>query len=187
MKTTRLIIERYPRVSFRQTAGEKPSQPILERLAYVIRSQLAHIMSISPVVDEDPLTADAPPSYADAVEYLRRSKDGALRISPASARTTDRDGASQSTATPTAASTSERQPLLSSSPTTLEQHSPLSEHHVNSSSSRGYFAPLVQLKYWKALFHLLVLNFPFALAAWIVLFVGVLVGTSLLITLPLGQ
>lgn len=140
-------------------------------------------MSVSPVVNEDPLTADAPPSYTEAVEYLRRSKDSTLRISPASAWTADHDGASQSAA----ASTSERQPLLSSSPVTREQQSPLSEHHVNASSRRGYFAPLVQLKYWKALFHLLVLNFPFALAAWIVLFVGVLVGTSLLITLPLGQ
>jgi len=40
--------------------------------------------------------------------------------------------------------------------------------------------------YYMALFHLLVLNFPYALAAWLYLFVFTLTGTTLMIALPLG-
>ncbi|KIK99392.1 hypothetical protein PAXRUDRAFT_822809 [Paxillus rubicundulus Ve08.2h10] len=40
--------------------------------------------------------------------------------------------------------------------------------------------------YHAAVFHLMVVNFPYALAAWIYLFVFTLTGTTLLITLPLG-
>ncbi|EIN12127.1 hypothetical protein PUNSTDRAFT_140973 [Punctularia strigosozonata HHB-11173 SS5] len=51
---------------------------------------------------------------------------------------------------------------------------------------RKYFKPLIRATYWKAIFHLLVLNFPYALIAWIYLFVGTLAGTTLLMALPLG-
>ncbi|KZP26494.1 TPR-like protein [Athelia psychrophila] len=51
---------------------------------------------------------------------------------------------------------------------------------------RRYFRPMARKVYWWALFHLLVLNFPFALAAWIYLFVFTLTGTTLMIVLPLG-
>ncbi|KAF7980336.1 hypothetical protein HWV62_38761 [Athelia sp. TMB] len=51
---------------------------------------------------------------------------------------------------------------------------------------RRYFRPMVRKVYWGALFHLLVLNFPFALVAWIYLFVFTLTGTTLMILLPLG-
>jgi len=40
--------------------------------------------------------------------------------------------------------------------------------------------------YYAALFHLLVLNFPLALAAWIYLFVATFVGAALLLALPIG-
>ncbi|KAH7911017.1 hypothetical protein BJ138DRAFT_1007505 [Hygrophoropsis aurantiaca] len=49
-----------------------------------------------------------------------------------------------------------------------------------------YFRPLTRRAYHAAVFHLLVLNFPYALFAWIYLFVFTLTGTTLLITLPLG-
>lgn len=49
-----------------------------------------------------------------------------------------------------------------------------------------YFRPLVKRAYYSAIFHLLFINFPFELFAWIYLFVGTLTGTTLLITLPLG-
>lgn len=49
-----------------------------------------------------------------------------------------------------------------------------------------YFRPLVQLVYYRSLFHLLVLNFPYALAAWVFLFVFTVAGTTLLMALPLG-
>jgi hypothetical protein len=49
-----------------------------------------------------------------------------------------------------------------------------------------YFAPLTKRVYWRSLAHLTVLNFPFALAAWVLLFCGVVLGTTLLITLPFG-
>ncbi|QRV79592.1 transmembrane protein [Ceratobasidium sp. AG-Ba] len=57
----------------------------------------------------------------------------------------------------------------------------------NSTSGRSqYFAPLSRRAYWRALLHLTVINFPFALAAWVLLFCGVVLGTTLLITLPFG-
>lgn len=125
----------------------------------------------APSNQDDPLVTDPPPSYAEAVESLRRAKSSARRPSAASAWTV---------VDLTVASTSERQPLLASG---------TAEHLTSERSSlnHGYFAPLSQKRYWKSLFHLLVLNFPFALAAWLSLFVGVLVGTSLLLTLPLGK
>ncbi|GJJ06737.1 hypothetical protein Clacol_000933 [Clathrus columnatus] len=49
-----------------------------------------------------------------------------------------------------------------------------------------YFRPLVKRAYYSAVFHLLFINFPYELVAWIYLFAGTLTGTTLLITLPLG-
>ncbi|KAF8634305.1 hypothetical protein AX17_004257 [Amanita inopinata Kibby_2008] len=51
---------------------------------------------------------------------------------------------------------------------------------------RRYFRPLSRKSYYRALFHLLVLNFPYALVAWVYLFVFTLTGTTLLMALPLG-
>ncbi|KIK27602.1 hypothetical protein PISMIDRAFT_54761, partial [Pisolithus microcarpus 441] len=53
-------------------------------------------------------------------------------------------------------------------------------------SWRKYFRPLGRRAYHAALFHLLVLNFPFALIVWIYLFLFTLTGTTLIITLPIG-
>jgi len=49
-----------------------------------------------------------------------------------------------------------------------------------------YFRPMGRKAYHAAVFHLMVVNFPYALIAWIYLFVFTLTGTTLLITLPLG-
>ncbi|KAF8321509.1 hypothetical protein F5887DRAFT_1066133 [Amanita rubescens] len=51
---------------------------------------------------------------------------------------------------------------------------------------KWYFRPLVRSAYYKPLFHLLVLNFPYALAAWLYLFIFTVAGTTLLMALPLG-
>jgi len=51
---------------------------------------------------------------------------------------------------------------------------------------RHYFRPMGRRVYWSALLHLLVFNFPYALFAWIYLFVFTLLGTILLVALPLG-
>ncbi|KAG9044992.1 hypothetical protein FS837_007218 [Tulasnella sp. UAMH 9824] len=51
---------------------------------------------------------------------------------------------------------------------------------------KWYFRPLFKKKYWMPALHLMVINFPFALAAWVYLFVGTLVGTTLLLLLPFG-
>ncbi|KIM75745.1 hypothetical protein PILCRDRAFT_78548, partial [Piloderma croceum F 1598] len=51
---------------------------------------------------------------------------------------------------------------------------------------KRYFRPMTRRVYYMALFHLLVLNFPYALAAWVYLFVFTLTGTTLMIALPLG-
>ncbi|KAL0957040.1 hypothetical protein HGRIS_003140 [Hohenbuehelia grisea] len=49
-----------------------------------------------------------------------------------------------------------------------------------------YFRPMTRKAYYMSLFHLLVVNFPFGLVAWVYLFVGTLTGTILLMALPLG-
>ncbi|TBU24655.1 hypothetical protein BD311DRAFT_867991 [Dichomitus squalens] len=51
---------------------------------------------------------------------------------------------------------------------------------------RRYFRPLKRRAYYSAVFHLVVLNFPYALAAWLFIFVFTLVGTCTLMALPLG-
>ncbi|KAL0565797.1 hypothetical protein V5O48_016219 [Marasmius crinis-equi] len=51
---------------------------------------------------------------------------------------------------------------------------------------RRYYHPFTRRPYWAAFFHLLVVNFPVALTAWVYLFVFTLTGTALLITLPIG-
>jgi len=107
-----------------------------------------------------------PPSYEEAAESLRRAKRGARRLSIASTRTG---------ATSIALSTNERDPLLASDDV----------RHTRFTIA-SYFSPVWHKKYWKAVLHLVLLNFPFALLVWIVLFFGVLVGSTLLLTLPLG-
>lgn len=49
-----------------------------------------------------------------------------------------------------------------------------------------YWRPLASGAHWKALFHLVLLNFPFMVVLWPILVAGTLSGTILLITLPLG-
>ncbi|KAI9435525.1 hypothetical protein H4582DRAFT_2079627 [Lactarius indigo] len=49
-----------------------------------------------------------------------------------------------------------------------------------------YFRPMGRKAYWSALLHLLVFNFFYALFAWVYLFVFTLLGTILLVALPLG-
>ncbi|THH31389.1 hypothetical protein EUX98_g2776 [Antrodiella citrinella] len=49
-----------------------------------------------------------------------------------------------------------------------------------------YFRPMFKRAYYSALFHLLILNFPYALAAWVYLFVFTLTGTTTLMALPVG-
>ncbi|KAH9003842.1 hypothetical protein EDB86DRAFT_2798784 [Lactarius hatsudake] len=51
---------------------------------------------------------------------------------------------------------------------------------------RLYFRPMGRSAYWSALLHLLVFNFFYALFAWVYLFVFTLLGTILLVALPLG-
>ncbi|KAG1752851.1 hypothetical protein EDB19DRAFT_1892855 [Suillus lakei] len=71
---------------------------------------------------------------------------------------------------------------------------PIESHSINSHRwplfSRRcwsrYFRPMTRRAYHAAAFHLLVLNFPYALLAWVYLFVFTLTGTTLLIALPLG-
>ncbi|KAJ9109504.1 hypothetical protein QFC20_003248 [Naganishia adeliensis] len=49
-----------------------------------------------------------------------------------------------------------------------------------------YLRPLWSGAHWAALFHLVVINLPFAILLWPILVVGTVTGTILLITLPLG-
>jgi len=64
------------------------------------------------------------------------------------------------------------------------------DHHVEQLGAwarvKRYFRPMGRRAYYSAVFHLLVVNFPFALLAWVYLFVFTLTGTTLLVLLPLG-
>ncbi|KAH9940366.1 uncharacterized protein BXZ73DRAFT_98808 [Epithele typhae] len=51
---------------------------------------------------------------------------------------------------------------------------------------RRYFRPLSKPVYYASLLHLALINFPYALLAWVFLFVFTLVGTCTLVALPLG-
>jgi hypothetical protein len=49
----------------------------------------------------------------------------------------------------------------------------------SSAAMKRYFRPLSRKSYYTALFHLLVINFPYALAAWVYLFIFTVVRYSL--------
>ncbi|KAJ7877983.1 hypothetical protein B0H14DRAFT_2712275, partial [Mycena olivaceomarginata] len=51
---------------------------------------------------------------------------------------------------------------------------------------RRYFRPLGRRVYYRSLFHLYVINFPFALAAFLFAVIFTVTGTTLLVALPLG-
>ncbi|KAJ3516662.1 hypothetical protein NMY22_g14152 [Coprinellus aureogranulatus] len=51
---------------------------------------------------------------------------------------------------------------------------------------KQYFVPLARPMFYRSLAHLLFINFPYALAAWVYLFVFTVSGSVLLIALPLG-
>ncbi|KAJ7354433.1 hypothetical protein DFH08DRAFT_738490 [Mycena albidolilacea] len=51
---------------------------------------------------------------------------------------------------------------------------------------RRYFRPLGRKVYYRSLFHLYVINFPFALAAFLFAVIFTVTGTTLLVALPLG-
>jgi len=72
------------------------------------------------------------------------------------------------------------------SPLALEETSSQSQTIPSSRRARRYFRVLWKNSYYRSLAHLMFINFPFALAAFVYLFVGTLTGTTLLIALPLG-
>ncbi|KAF9526886.1 hypothetical protein CPB83DRAFT_857152 [Crepidotus variabilis] len=51
---------------------------------------------------------------------------------------------------------------------------------------KRYFRPMRMRAFYRPLMHLTVINFPYALAAWIYLFVFTVSGTTLLVALPIG-
>ena len=89
---------------------------------------------------------------------------------------------------------------------TPEQRQQQSGRSQNGSleACKRYFSPLTRVVYYRALFHILLLNFPYALVAWVYLFVFTTVsglermyrwysddfasqtGTTMLMALPLG-
>ncbi|KAG8880773.1 hypothetical protein FRB97_000438 [Tulasnella sp. 331] len=117
-----------------------------------------------PPSDATPLLATPPPSPRRSLHRTR--SHNATEISHTESELTlhENEGENQ-----TALEAATLQPSLS-----LSQGTP------------QYFQPLVQKQYWLAAFHLGVINFPFALVAWVYLFVGTLVGTTLLLLLPFG-
>lgn len=70
-------------------------------------------------------------------------------------------------------------------PLTMEEENARAVRRHEGAFAR-YFRPLGHKAYYRALFHLAVVNFPYALAAWVYLFVFTVAGTTLLMALPLG-
>jgi len=119
------------------------------------------------------MITDPPPSYAESVRRAKRSRD---RASIAPSEDFPVPGSSEGIQVMT-----ERSYLL---PTSAESEAPL---ELTLFQKLGeYFRPLGRREYWLPIVHLLIVNFPFTLIAWLYLFLGVLVGTTLLLTLPLG-
>lgn len=93
----------------------------------------------------------------------------------------------------------ETTPLLASDPLERARYRSPFEYIIKG-DERGYWSTLCDGAAWKSLFHTLVINFPFVsffygegkltcpqnLALWPLLLTGTLVGTALLVTLPLG-
>ncbi|KAJ3573154.1 hypothetical protein NP233_g2616 [Leucocoprinus birnbaumii] len=76
-----------------------------------------------------------------------------------------------------------------------EERSPHDEHvggarrkagFFSAAAWKRYFRPLTRRAYYSSFIHLALVNFPYALAAWIYLFVFTVTGTTLLVALPLG-
>ncbi|KAH8920395.1 hypothetical protein BT69DRAFT_1336482 [Atractiella rhizophila] len=137
---------------------------------------LSHTASGEPsLVSFDP--DEQPPPYAAAPPALDGA-DGAeedVAFPPSPTAHTHSHPHSHSHSHP-AAVTSETTPLL---PSSRHPHSAPSAFH-------RYFYRLVDKKSWFALSYLLALNVPLALLAWVFAFVGTVLGTTLLLTLPLG-
>lgn len=77
--------------------------------------------------------------------------------------------------------TSPNRPAVSTLPDDRLPHAPgLARRRTRSWRTRWrhYFRPVGRRAYWSALFHLLVINFPYALIAWVYLFVFTLVSAS---------
>jgi hypothetical protein len=71
------------------------------------------------------------------------------------------------------------QPAVGAVPDGLLSHAPaITRHRARGWHTRwrNYFRPVGRRAYWSALLHLLVINFPYALLAWVYLFVFTLVS-----------
>ncbi|KZT42535.1 hypothetical protein SISSUDRAFT_1058615 [Sistotremastrum suecicum HHB10207 ss-3] len=148
------------------------------------------------------LAVDPPPPYRD-----RRVRHGTLRTSR---RTQQPPISSEIDELDPGLGDTETAPLLTSRRRTISHSSLHSTHSiahtiftffhaenghadmvVSETLSRKqrairYFRPLRKRMYYAALFHLLIINFPYALFVWIYLFAATITGTATLITLPLG-
>jgi hypothetical protein len=51
---------------------------------------------------------------------------------------------------------------------------------------RDYFRPMNSKAHWKSLTYLVLINFPMGLVLWLHCFLGMVLGTTLLVTLPFG-
>lgn len=138
------------------------------------------------------LAADPPPPYRD-----RRARHGTLR---GARRTQQQPASSEADELEPAVGDAETSPLLTSRRRTISHSSLHSTHSIahtlfsffhaenghadpviSETVSRKqrmahYFRPLRKRMYYAALFHLLIINFPYALFVWIYLFAATIVG-----------
>ncbi|KAF8325182.1 uncharacterized protein EI90DRAFT_3129023 [Cantharellus anzutake] len=123
---------------------------------------------------------EPPPSYADSVRRAKRARHRASISSSGTFPDPENDEDNL---------VSERSPLLQNVAGVHGSRQQQHQARVQSAPSRRlrkYFRPLRRKAYWLPVLHLILLNFLFALVAWLYLFLGVLIGTTLLLTLPLG-
>ncbi|KAG8747787.1 hypothetical protein FRC10_011232 [Ceratobasidium sp. 414] len=141
------------------------------------------------VVSVPPGPTEAPPPYSQEPRRARRPTRSTV---DANESNEDEDPMSSSTeATPLLNGRTWRQRRRTASYSTTASYSGIDFRSLilgnySTSGEPRYFAALSRRVYWRALLHLMVINFPFALAAWVLLFCGVVLGTTLLITLPFG-
>ncbi len=123
------------------------------------------------------LNTEPPPSYAESIRRAKRSRNRARIPGSDTAPVPGRNGVNPVM--------TERSPLLKNGAPSEERTQ--SVELTLSKKLKEYFRQLGRREYWLPVLHLLILNFPFALVAWLYLFLGVFIGTTLLLTLPLGE
>ena len=122
--------------------------------------------------------ASSAPSLTQTVLSLFQATDDEDEDTPAEARTNDLQSRNERTQLLDSARDVIRSGYSYDHTRQIPQHFERRRNHgiFTLVAWKWYFRPLVRSAYYKALFHLLVLNFPYALVAWLYLFIFTVVS-----------